>query len=76
MIIENRPAPSNHAAARRAPELDPRVFTVLRESADGADRMLCQHNASAKLGRVRLVPRSVELTSFSSQWILVLTVLR
>jgi sucrose phosphorylase len=35
------------AAAQRVLDLDPRVFAVLRESADGSDRMLCLHNTSA-----------------------------
>jgi sucrose phosphorylase len=34
------------AAAQRVLDLDPRVFAVVRESADGADRVLCLHNIS------------------------------
>jgi sucrose phosphorylase len=56
------------AAAQHVLDLDPRVFAVLRESADGADRMLCLHNVSAEevavshaeWGRCRLAPFSVQ----------------
>ncbi|MBI2927487.1 MAG: DUF3459 domain-containing protein [Verrucomicrobia bacterium] len=36
------------AAPQRVLDLDPRVFAVVRESADGADRVLCLHNVSAE----------------------------
>jgi len=37
---------------QRILELDARVFAVLRESADGSDRVLCLHNVSAQTVRV------------------------
>lgn len=35
-------------AAQTIPALDPRVFAVLRETANGSDRVLCLHNVSAE----------------------------
>jgi glycosidase len=66
------------AAAQRVLDLDPRVFAVLRESADDTDRMLCLHNASSELVRVRpLAPLTepVELMPYGSQWMPALAVL-
>jgi len=59
------------SAAQRVLDLDPRVFAVLRESAGGADRMLCLHNTSAELVRVRLgapLAGPVELPPCGSRW--------
>ncbi len=40
------------AAPQRVLECDPRIFAVLRESVDGADRVLCLHNVSGQSVRV------------------------
>lgn len=47
-LLEQRRASPAFApgAKQRLLELDARVFAVIRESADGADRMLCLHNVS------------------------------
>lgn len=37
------------SAPQRVLDLDPRVFAVLRETADGKDRVLCLHNASGEM---------------------------
>ena len=59
-------------AAQHVLDLDARVFAVLRASADGADRVLCLHNASPDRVCVRPVALSagpVELPPYGSRWI-------
>lgn len=56
-------------ASQRALELDPRLFAVVRESADGRDRMLCLHNVSAQPVAVRAEGGvSGTLAPFSFEW--------
>jgi hypothetical protein len=51
--------------------LDARVFAVLRETADGRDRMLCLHNVSAERVVVRdesLALKAHHLAAHESCW--------
>ncbi|HMP81490.1 MAG TPA: sugar phosphorylase [Verrucomicrobiota bacterium] len=53
LLAKRRAHPAfSPAAPQQILELDPRVFAVLRESADGKDRVLCLHNVSDNTVRV------------------------
>jgi glycosidase len=59
------------AASQRLLALDARVFAVLRETADGRDRMLCLHNVSAERVVVRdesLALKAHHLAAHESCW--------
>ena len=57
------------SAPQRVLDLDPRVFAVQRETADGQDRMLCLHNVSADEVEVRLVEgKCMRLAPFAHRW--------
>jgi sucrose phosphorylase len=50
-------------------DLDPRVFALRRESADGQDRMLCLHNVSADEVEVQLASGvETPLAPFAHRW--------
>ncbi|HEX5218855.1 MAG TPA: sugar phosphorylase [Verrucomicrobiae bacterium] len=52
-------------------ELDPRVFAVLRQSRDGADRVLCLHNVSNQTVEMRpgLGFESGVLSGYETRWL-------
>lgn len=59
------------ASPQRVLELDARVFAVLRESADGGDRVLCLHNVSSRPVKVSperegFAPRTLD--PFDTWW--------
>lgn len=62
------------AAAQRVLDLDPRVFAVLRETADGTDRMLCLHNVSNETLQVKPLDEALGtqmLAPYETSWITV-----
>jgi len=59
------------AVPQRVLSLDARVFSVLRESVDGSDRMLCLHNVSGQPVRVEARDcgfGSCSLEAFETRW--------
>jgi glycosidase len=58
-------------AKQRLLELDARVFALIRESADGAERMLCLHNVSSEtvtLPAGKGSNQTVELSPYEVRW--------
>ncbi len=59
-------------AAQRVLALDPRVFAVRRETADGRDRVLCLHNISGQPVRVKtedLGAGELDLGAYGRCWV-------
>jgi sucrose phosphorylase len=50
-------------------DLDPRVFAVLRESRDGAERLLCVHNVSAEGISLKYANKTIHLDPFGCDWV-------
>lgn len=59
------------SSPQRILELDPRVFALFRESADGSDRVLCLHNVSGEVVQVTGPGNGFEdcsLAAYESRW--------
>lgn len=58
-------------APQRVLDLDPRVFAVLRQSADGSDRVLCLHNVSSDVVQVGTPDGAgkLEIVPFGTHWL-------
>ncbi len=72
-LLEQRRASRAFApgAKQRLLELDARVFALIRESADGAERMLCLHNVSSEtvtLPAGKGSNQTVELSPYEVRW--------